>query len=432
MLYGDRSIKWDDIEKIALVSGNGLLSYCLPETRRSFNLSSLEESNVNIINDLLRSRRNNEPGRPFFDILFHTHRFQATDIRDKVFSILNLPRFKGEWIPIPKYELSPFEVFRDFTIVDLTRNNSVKILSWVNTAGVDRSPDDTSPSWIPSIDDFRGPAPSFFMASGRKPFDYNVKVEARINGDNTILRIKGRLLPECIEHISQARSSCYTESKAKLPLQAADFTSSILDVEQRWFKSCFNVFVKAKIVLPRLEEINTENTEEDLPSREIDLYLHEIIPGDLYKRFLLTMCHNWNPYTRSRPIPVLLENTRLVTFALLLSDSEHSFENLFGDKKDMFLEIYKEIICQEHTKWKKIAVLADGRIGWVPNNALEGDRVCVFSGGRESFLLREITREDGAGAHYKLLGECYFEGLEADAVELEGREDCAEVELSIL
>jgi hypothetical protein len=427
VLYGDQTIKWDDMIKIVYL--NSLLSFCTPETKRSFHLSSLEESNVLIINDLLHSRKNNKPGRPLFDILFHTHRFQATNVRDKVFSILNLPRFEGEWIPIPKYELSPFEVFRDFAIIDLTRNNSLKILSWVNTAGVERSPNDTSPSWVPNVDDFQGPAPSFFMECGRTPITLdNTKEIAWINDDKTLLKIQGRLLPEPIKYLSKARSSCYAESEAKFPFRVADFTDSILNIERRWFKSCFNIFLWAK-ESSVAEEINTRNAEKDPPSQGGILALGEIASSDVYRRFLLTMCRNWTPYNRSTPSPVILNNTMCVTEALIAG---YDLEEVFGGAKDAFLIVYKETICQEHTKWKRIAALADGRIGWVPKNARGGDRVCVFKGGRESFLLREIKGEAGASGNYKLLGECYFEGLENNAVGSEGGEDYEVVELKIM
>jgi hypothetical protein len=163
VLYGDQTIKWDDIIKI--LSLYSALRFCLPEAKSSFRLSPLEESNVQYLlsTTFFTPGRTNKPGRPLFDILFHTHGFQATDVRDKIFSILNLPWFEDKWLPIPRYEISPSEVFRDFAIIELTRNNSVNLLSWVNTASVERSPHDTSPSWVPSIDDFQGPAPSFFM-----------------------------------------------------------------------------------------------------------------------------------------------------------------------------------------------------------------------------------------------------------------------------
>ncbi len=62
---------------------------------------------------------------------------------------------------------------------------------------------------------------------------------------------------------------------------------------------------------------------------------------------------------------------------------------------------------------------------WVgTKNASKGDMVCVFSGRRESFLLREVGGEEGVGGCFKLLGKCYFEGLEMSAGDLEGKEGC--------
>jgi hypothetical protein len=47
-------------------------------------------------------------------------------------------------------------------------------------------------------------------------------------------------------------------------------------------------------------------------------------------------------------------------------------------------------------------------------------------------FLREIKGEAGASGNYKLLGECYFEGLENNAVGSEGGEDYEVVELKIM
>jgi hypothetical protein len=131
----------------------------------------------------------------------------------------------------------------------------------------------------------------------------------------------------------------------------------ILDIDGRWFKTCFAVLINAKITL-LLEEIYTSNTREDSPAPKLLLLPHELVARSTSKRFIATTCRNWNPFTRSLPTPTLLENIRLITAVLL---SRHGLNIVYGEDKDT-LDIYRHLICQEHTKWK-IAALADGMIG---------------------------------------------------------------------
>jgi hypothetical protein len=54
---------------------------------------------------------------------------------------------------------------------------------------------------------------------------------------------------------------------------------------------------------------------------------------------------------------------------------------------------------------RSVCATARGDLGRVPFGALSGDLVCVFKGGIVPYLLRE------EGARYKLVGECYINGI---------------------
>ncbi|KAK3385742.1 heterokaryon incompatibility protein-domain-containing protein [Podospora didyma] len=64
-------------------------------------------------------------------------------------------------------------------------------------------------------------------------------------------------------------------------------------------------------------------------------------------------------------------------------------------------------------KGRRFAVMADGSIGWVPSECMEGDAVFVFLGAQVPYALKRVeTRgSSGGSTEYELLGECYVHGL---------------------
>lgn len=62
----------------------------------------------------------------------------------------------------------------------------------------------------------------------------------------------------------------------------------------------------------------------------------------------------------------------------------------------------------------------DGKIGWMPLVAQEGDQICVFDGMGFPYVIR---RKEGAGEKYMLVGECYISKLmDGEALDMPGVE----------
>jgi hypothetical protein len=420
---GNKTIPWDSMCMVTNLLTAGCLAACPPEVRRSVHLPTENESNIHLIGMLRRQKTTSRLGQPFFDILFQAQSFQSSIPRDKLFAILNLPWVEEYWIPLPNYRCSDLEVFRNFVVVDLMHNKSVKALSWVNTAGVDRESDD--PSWVPTVADFEGPKPSFFMGRGRPtPSFLFQEAEAYLLDSETSLMIKCLFLYSPVKNIADSRSACYEKAGLDLPLQPADITEAVIEVERNWLRGCYRILMVSKY--PHLFQ-----------GTRTELNFGEFIFSDHYTTFLLVMSCNWNPYRDEPIIPWVSSDSepetntvreQLNEFHLLAFMRDITAQLIMGNPiSDDNWEVYLCTISQEHTKWKVFCGLGDGRIGWVPRNARVGDRVCVFKGGRETFLVRNARDKEGnIGIDWELHGECYFERLEngrGGVLEGEGIED---------
>ncbi|KAI9166321.1 hypothetical protein HJFPF1_02420 [Paramyrothecium foliicola] len=82
------------------------------------------------------------------DLLRSCKEFEATDLRDKVFALMNLPSFQREFPDlIPNYHKPTEEVFTDVTIAMMRYRKSLFVLT-----EVDHMPNDSErnfPSWVP-------------------------------------------------------------------------------------------------------------------------------------------------------------------------------------------------------------------------------------------------------------------------------------------
>jgi hypothetical protein len=86
-----------------------------------------------------------------FDLMFSTGSMDTSEPRDRLYSLLNLPLVEMEWVPPPNYNLSPMEIFREFAILDLLHNKSMRAISWAGLQDPDELPDSDFPSWTPNI-----------------------------------------------------------------------------------------------------------------------------------------------------------------------------------------------------------------------------------------------------------------------------------------
>jgi len=56
-------------------------------------------------------------------------------------------------------------------------------------------------------------------------------------------------------------------------------------------------------------------------------------------------------------------------------------------------------------------VSAKGYIGLVPEEAAEGDLICILNGGTVPYVLRRSPSEKDDAPYYQFMGECYVHGI---------------------
>lgn len=70
--------------------------------------------------------------------------------------------------------------------------------------------------------------------------------------------------------------------------------------------------------------------------------------------------------------------------------------------------------------YRRFGRTRDGKIGWMPLVAEEGDQTCVFDGMEFPYAIRQKERP---GGKYMLVGECYISTLmNGEAMEMPGVE----------
>ena len=237
-------------------------------------IEAIKNSNALLIESAIHLRCKGE-GLGVYDYLYHTSGFKTSEPRDRLFALTGLPISAAEWYPLPDYQSTPEEVFRDFIVLDIVYNESTKFLSWVNTRGVDREPGGTAPSWTPN---FSIEAPPLFHDYMAHKYDTSASgdtaISAQVNEDKTILTIKGRIVG-LLTITGLTRVDIAKETgiePLKLPMDYFDKVARSL--ENVWFKACLAILGK---IHPEYED------------------LESLLASEEYVNFLHVLCCDWDP-----------------------------------------------------------------------------------------------------------------------------------------
>jgi hypothetical protein len=369
LVYGRKTLPWDD-----LANAVGILVWLqtMPGVQRPElpTADALVKCNVMLIESCRKQVAKGE-GLSFFDLLFYTNVFHTSEPRDRLYSLLGLPICEFEWVPLPDYRLSTADVFRNFTVLDLVHNKSLRTLSWVASDRMDQQLSAVKPSWVPDWNQPEGLPVFSFMAHGHgagTSAGGSTKVDASANEDKTILTIKGRATAP-IQFLGKQRSAFYEDASLEVPSFPSDFTDPVVDVEREWFTDCLTVLAKGR----------------SGPFQQ----LKDLLLSDAYEEFLRTMCCDWDPPHQSAATNAMIQQLKMATWGLkgLLKDWDPA-------------EAYRTVISQGTTFRKRFCCLEDGRLGWVPGGAAIADVVCVSNGAKAPHLLRPLadgTVEPGSG-----------------------------------
>jgi hypothetical protein len=349
-------------------------------------LNTILKNNLLITNSCMGGR--NEYS--MYDLIRHTTALSTAEPRDRLFALTTLPLIPHELFPLPDYKSSVSEVYKNFVVLDITHNHSLRMLSWAVLTDRGHVLGADVPSWVPNFD-FRGPSPQFtYMAYVRsQSASGSSDIAASVAADRTTLTVEGRAIAPII-WLCKSRRSYFDAASHKLPLLLDDFKAA-RDIEAEWINECHNILLTAYPCQAREQ-------------------LEELMLSDTYTEFIRALCINWNPVTQRAPDDNDLKCTIVALMSLMAGQLEPEWDEV---------EAYQLMVAQGYSANTRFCCLEDRRFGWAPPCARSGDVVVVFNGSATPSVLRPVG--DGS---YQLVGECYMNGLmEGEVLQMDTKQE---------
>lgn len=312
--------------------------------------------------------KTNDAGR--MDVLHSLRRFQTTDPRDKIYAVLGMEAFQVEekpWIRAD-YAKSTVEVYRELAVkLILDEPKNLGPLSYVQSGlGF---PSDDFPSWVPRWD--------------------------HSNNVHTIFLCMRAHSPTTNASIGLSVSIKITEANENI-LEVSGFHFDIVATHTQinnelWFRSEKHT-IENHPVLDFWRRQQSDPTLYPTGDPTIFAYAMALTAGkhDLY---------------------ITMENYRESFEAYIVRLQEMDRQ----EPTDSGSPLRKEANTGNWRKWERAArdtcwnrtffTTDKGYIGMGPKAVLDGDLVCVLSGGRVPFILRQN------GDMFQLVGECYVYGI---------------------
>ena len=294
-------------------------------------------------------------------LLVATFRFQASDVRDKIFALLGLasgPSDPDAWDVVPDYEVSFADVYRDATYKTIRRTKSLLLLSLSSSASSYEG-DENQPSWVPRYN---------AVAYGLE--GYSLRLDE--NGTVTCERA-------CMDASRGIHASIlHSEDKNKLTLAGTRIDTvcwlgqlgpgDMFGMAGWWYNS----YLKW-----------ADRNAGGIGRRKYAIIFFDVIsrggfvePTESFDEFISYLAlHN------------LIEDPNL------------------DETRPGGGESLTRLAAYYSNKPYRLFMLENGLVGMGPPDMKRGDHVCVLFGGAAPFVLRPT--ED---SHY-LIGECYVNGL---------------------
>ena len=325
--------------------------------------------------------------------------FRATNPRDKIYALLDLPSFKG-WLAVtPDYTASWGDVYRDFTRRYIEELGSIDILSTVYD--VAQSPDDPEaapkiPSWVPRFNDGKESLyHAGFFPERAAADDTEVSLDRATAPD--VLRLGGIIVDRLVRTVRPPRTWTADPATGRNMPGPKEIRDSIPGFPTAAWADVFAdkaPYATGEDFVLACAYTLTRGLLADFTGLWDDEALAACRAN--FAAFLLRWaeCHPGEAFL-GLPLGDCGEGSRIRSQAAS------------GDWWDFNVAIFRGWRCH------KLAVTAKGYLGLAGMGARVGDVCVVLFGGQVPFLLRE---ENG---HYTLVGEYLVRGLmEGEAVEM--------------
>jgi hypothetical protein len=365
-----------------------LTAYWVESTRRGLQHISAEEDagrrgmyNAAQIYSLGRGL----PPRRLVDLLKLCPRFQTTDLRDKVFSLLGMSDVwtasRQDRMLDPDYTESIETIYKNGTRAALKEDNSLRLLQDAQALVRSEETPETKevlqlPSWVPRFHFVRDPDQGALV---------NIPCQNACNGERL------RMRPSEDDVLSLEGMVCD---------EVAGVTR-VMDVSLFANQRALRNHIGRLWVIAQASVSNAAH--------------------DLSTAFKAVLLGGSNPEKRSKTGNAALPSTRIDTGEPLESDRQTPhMDTLFADseidKQDKWR--LKDHQGLAYERWKSYLdelmnmsvnrvffITEQGRMGLGPANTQKGDKVCILCGGQVPFLLRE------EGMLWKLVGDAYLDGV---------------------
>ena len=355
LFAGDRTITYEDVANFLKV-----LAYFGIGFRLSDMSSHLAMAQVNVINQLRH--------RPatLFELAVLTRSRQATDRRDKLYSLIAIASDSALLPYQTDYRIAVGKVYQDFTVAWIAEYEALNVLSLCvyseDALG--------TPSWVPNLARSKANPTMFesvedpFKAWG--PYDESKRLSVR----NNTLSVPGLLL----EKIATSAS------------RSLEVTFGIGD----WHKSLAESAIDELLVLREALQITS------MPRWKAP----EPIRKQAFWRTLLG--GNWTDGCRLRQHH---ENDFNSYWEFMQQFDPELESDSIWDDYDLVRVNNVENKAIEIARERRFCMSESGCMGWIPKAGKEGDIISVLCGCSVPVLLRP------RGNAYEVIGTCYIHGI---------------------
>jgi len=383
-------------------------------------------------------------------LLHSTRAFQATDARDKVFALFGLAgesRSPDTWPTalMPNYNRSTRDVYSEVTLYCIEKTGTLSILSQVERGSdANDDPDEPAyPSWVP-----RWNHPQ--LASSLHVYDvvktasrWKLLTEKFSRASKDIPASLDRDSPPGVLRLEGIRVS---HVEACLPVMSPDETSTgsstvslgslargqLLRCIPEWYELCQarlthlppEKFMRAFFLVTTagLTPEQTDTREESLEhirafltsatsqtpypdSESSSMYsLRTAFKSSLG---ISTLTPSMSPPTSTDSLPEPRPHHRFRTHSSRSVSSAHSEPSYFPQTQADPTRYSSALTPLLH---RRLFFTSSGLLGLGPAGMMSGDVVVVLLGGKVPFVLRQVGGE-GEGAQWRLIGECYVDGV---------------------
>jgi hypothetical protein len=310
------------------------------------------------------------------------------DSRDRVYAIRGIEGLGNSKELEPDYGISEKDLYQALASRCLTgvreqeefspHISILLALSGTESAAIDK---DTWPSWVPSFHHLtersRTKFRTYLLTDGLQFFSSNVAFRCvQDQASSGSLRIKGRVITRIGDIL--ADSSC-PRSYSQLDQADDDYWNDQVTKMVRWYCMC-RAFGDSARPSTKCEE-------------EAD---------ELYVRLL-----RCNAYLHNQREMLDWESFADLAVVTPLDEFENQLDTLNLEDVYSALVPYLTLEPQPHLdRWRYLCRTEDGRLGWVPPSARQGDYIAVFDGAPCPFIVRDV-----ADGQYTLIGDAYIDGL---------------------